>query len=51
MCVPSDVAGVSATASASSAGFVVKSVRTLSSGPKTTIATGQVLLALGEERS
>ncbi len=41
MCVPSASGGASATASDSSFGSVVKPVRTLSSGPKTTIATGR----------
>ena len=44
MCVPSDVSGVFETASVSCALSVVKSVRTLSSGPNTTIATGRSFL-------
>ena len=44
MCVPSEVAGVSDTASESCALFVVKSVNTSSSGPKTTTDTGRSAL-------
>ena len=42
MCVPSDVTGVLETDSVSSFVSVVKFVRTLSSGPNTTIATGRL---------
>ena len=49
MCVPSAVAGVSATASASSALFVVKSESTLTFGLNDDDRDGQVALALVEE--